>query len=287
MRTLPLFLLALLPLTLASPVLLGYSTLPNFLCEGAQNPECDRAQTHLIPSSSFSDLVSHLAAPETAHSDFPLARTNIAPELILVIKSATLRSDASSTIRFIRSAITPAGVERAEGSSFYASMDNYVSNIPSVKSVEIESVEKLTNLASDSSSSIFDNGEADVISLSVTNEDENGLSSALKALAERSNQKFAVLWTLREEAAAAEPENNSTAAKEDSKAPDSDKAENAKADAVNTMNRPEINDAQVAGLLVGLVFLLLFTSGFMCLWNIQPPQSFGIFDSNDVKKKMQ
>lgn len=55
----------------------------------------------------------------------------------------------------------------------------------------------------------------------------------------------------------------------------------------NEMTAPEITSLQVTGLIVGFVFLLIFLSGFMCLWKIQPPQSFAIFDSNDLKKKMQ
>lgn len=55
----------------------------------------------------------------------------------------------------------------------------------------------------------------------------------------------------------------------------------------NSMLRPEIETPQLVGLLVGLVFLLIFIPGFMCLSNIQPPQTFEAFDSNDAKKKMQ
>lgn len=58
-------------------------------------------------------------------------------------------------------------------------------------------------------------------------------------------------------------------------------------DDLNAMLPLEIENAHFAGLLVGLVFLLIFIPGFLCLWNIQPPQTFEVFDSNDARKKMQ
>ncbi|CAN8070436.1 unnamed protein product [Agarophyton chilense] len=47
------------------------------------------------------------------------------------------------------------------------------------------------------------------------------------------------------------------------------------------MYKPELTESQLAGLLVALVFIILFVPGFMCLWRIQPPQSF------DTATKMQ
>lgn len=71
---------------------------------------------------------------------------------------------------------------------------------------------------------------------------------------------------------------------------DADVAENPDADkdvADNVMRPPEINASQLAGLLVAFVFLLIFVPGFLCLSNIQPPQTFEAFDGADAKKKMQ
>lgn len=57
----------------------------------------------------------------------------------------------------------------------------------------------------------------------------------------------------------------------------------------NRMQKPEITTAGLIGLLVGFMFLAIFIPGFMCLWNIQPPQTFEVVEGggSDVRKKMQ
>lgn len=62
---------------------------------------------------------------------------------------------------------------------------------------------------------------------------------------------------------------------------------NAPAEPVNRMNAPEISTPVFTSLIVGFVFLIVFIPGFMCLWNIQPPQTFEVPSQNDPRKKMQ
>lgn len=108
---------------------------------------------------------------------------------------------------------------------------------------------------------------------------------SIRALSSRGS--LAVLWASRQDADAAadadgaEPPaaEGDTAVGDVAAAPDSKEA--------NVMNPPEINSAALSGLLVALIFLLIFVPGFMCLTNITAPETFEIMDSNDMKKKMQ
>lgn len=294
-------LLALLPFCVASPVLLAYSTLPHFLCNGVQTPLCDRPHPQQIPNSALNQLVSHLSAPETAHETLPLARTAIAPELVLIVNSPTLRSDVQSVLRRISTAVTPSTESNPIGTSFHAITDDSQPDLSTLNPTQVDSIDKLLAMVDDRSLSIFDNGQTDVLSLSVAHEREDGLMAALHSLAERADGRLALLWTAREDAADAAdvaapeaPKDDDAAAAADADAPkadhdEKDTDENApKSDDANAatnsteglyggkMHKPEITDSQVAGLLVGLVFLFMFIPGIMCLYRIQSPQTFDL-----------
>lgn len=117
---------------------------------------------------------------------------------------------------------------------------------------------------------------------------------SIRTLASSAGPNLAVVWASRAdadapEAAAAAPEGDAAAAGDAaSAAGDADPAAPAP-DAKDAyyMNPPEINSAILSGLLVALIFLLIFVSGFMCLTRITAPETFEIMDSNDMKKKMQ
>mmetsp|Transcript_40207 Transcript_40207/g.98669 ORF Transcript_40207/g.98669 Transcript_40207/m.98669 type:complete len:226 (+) Transcript_40207:378-1055(+) len=51
------------------------------------------------------------------------------------------------------------------------------------------------------------------------------------------------------------------------------------------MRPPEIDSAGVMGLLAAALLLLIFVPGFLCLWNIEPPQTFETPDRDGAKKK--
>lgn len=121
---------------------------------------------------------------------------------------------------------------------------------------------------------MFADGKADVVAVRVTEGEMDAMVAVIGKLVRRVSGEVVVLWAAREDDAG-------DGAEEEEK-----REEEAVIDS-NGMRRPEISEAAFAGLLVAFTFLLIFIPGFMCLWRIQPPQTFEMFDSNDVKKKMQ
>lgn len=99
-----------------------------------------------------------------------------------------------------------------------------------------------------------------------------------------SRASLAVLWASREDADAAAdadggaepPAAEGDAATGDvAAAPEGDGAAAPEGKQENVMNPPEIHSAGLAGLLVALIFLLIFVPGFLCLSNITAPETFG------------
>lgn len=141
---------------------------------------------------------------------------------------------------------------------------------------------------------MFADGKPDVFEVSVAENEVPELMNAIHAISPRANGDLAILWTGREEAAAADDgdakaddEGAEGVPKGDAPQDPKDDGEGAKKPNESGMHKPEISEAGVAGLVVGFVFFALFVPGFMCLWNIQPPQTFEMIDSSDMKKKMQ
>lgn len=296
---------AFLPFVSATSHLVGYSTLPLFLCAGTSRPFCEKVHPSTISRSSFPSLVAHISAPDVdSVPAMPLSRATSSPEVILFVTSRTAIVSPAALLRRLLVAVTPAG-EAYTGSSFHAETDHLVSeqDISAISpKFMLPNVERFSSFVADRDINVFDNGVSDVVSLTINNEEDENLWPALHTLATRANSRLAILWTTREDAPASAGSAADSAPAEGAAAganPATPKEGAEGSDVANSdahggaqknlyrMNPPEITPPQVAGLIVVLVFLLLFIPGFMCLYSIQPPQSFQIFDSNDMKKKMQ
>lgn len=119
--------------------------------------------------------------------------------------------------------------------------------------------------------------------------DEARVLQIVKALTEKTAGKLAVLWTTRDDAEAnADPKvENMDADADAGQADDGSKGKRGIPLAHVPLVLAEITVPQFTGLLVVLLFLMIFIPGFLCLWNIQTPQTFQQFDQADAAKKMQ
>lgn len=105
--------------------------------------------------------------------------------------------------------------------------------------------------------------------------------NSLYVIAQRTNNNVAIVFSLHQQEG-------------EQKEADANDTTSADTGGVNSttvndsdMLPPDITAPQLAGLMVGFLFLAIFVPGFLCLWRIQTPQTFAILDSNDMKKKLQ
>lgn len=266
--------LACLPLMAAASNLVAVSTMPGLLCGDLQDSKCGVLHQRQISQALLPSLLQHLSSG-TTHPDLPLEQTSVVPELVVLVTSRHI-ADPSALVDRISAAVQ--GV-----SSFQASTDRHTSeaDLWALDARSISSVESLSSVAAADEENLLANGISEVLTIT-TSESNESLFQTLRTLAEKTSGKLAVIWTTREDT----PEEAAAPDGQVDKNDDDSESLGAKA-SENSMNPPEINTAQLTGLLVVLIFLILFVPGFMCLWNIQPPQSFDVFDSNDVKKKLQ
>lgn len=297
----------LLPLCAATSHIFGYSTQSHFLCNNRQSPICQQEHSKTLSQSQLPSIFRHLSTGDEVSSELPLSQVKSSdkPEIVLHIAAREMTTSPSSILRRIAVAVSSDELAYPTASSFQATTHvndpaSIVSNDISVKT--IDSIAALQKLASEKSS-IFSDDVTDYLSLNVHDEDEEGIVSAIHTISSSTSGKLAVVWTVHQDTAdkdttekkdaESDKKDETTDAKtEESEKDKKDESTDAKAEEGQSytaigMNHPEINEAQLVGLLVTGVFLLIFIPGFMCLWNIQSPQTFEIFSSENLMKKMQ
>lgn len=273
-----LFFLALLPLSLARPFLLGYSPSHHFACSGTSCPEQSSTPSLTALLDRLSTSSSSSSSDLPLHPDFA---SQARPSLLLVI-----RADVSAP-RTVLPALS-AAIGGDQPTSFIARAGAIDESRDSV------SVKDVANLKISQ--------KPTTVNVNVNAGETAALMDSIRTLARRDGAKLAVVWASRADAdapdapAADQPASEGdAAAAQDGVAGADAPADDAAAEApapdakedTNAMKPPEINSAGLAGLLVALIFLLIFIPGFLCLTNITAPESFEIMDSNDVRKKMQ
>ena len=288
----------LLPLCAATSHIFGYSTQSHFLCNNRQSPVCEQEHSKTLSQSQLPSIFRHLSTGNEVSSELPLSQVKSSdnPEIVLHIAAGKMTSNPSSILRRIAVAVSSDESAHPTASSFQATTNvndpaSIMSNGISVRT--IDSVAALQKLTSEKSS-IFSDEVTDYISVDVHDEDEEGIVSAIHTISTSTSGKLAVIWTVREDTADKDTKEKDAESEKkdettDAKTEESDKdtKEEGQSYTAVGMNHPEINEAQIAGLLVTLIFLIIFIPGFMCLWNIQSPQTFEIFSSENLMKKMQ
>lgn len=149
----------------------------------------------------------------------------------------------------------------------------------------------------ESHSTIFNDGTPDVITAFVRDESTQGLLDAIRKMSLRTKGRFALVWTIREASIGtgsdvptsgrAATKQGTTTGATGGNATQNTSSAKGNSTKSNVMNAPELSTAGLTGLLVTALFLIIFIPGFLCLWNIQTPQTFEVVDGTDVRKKMQ
>ncbi|CDF34666.1 unnamed protein product [Chondrus crispus] len=263
-----LFILALFRLSLAAPFLLGYSSTQHFASAGIQHPEQST-------TASLSHLLGRFNSDSTSSAQLPLHpdfASQPRPSLLLVV-----RAEVSSPRKTLTALAGALGGDRP--TSFIARTGAFddAENAVTVNQVaDLKVSEKNA-----------------VVNVQLKEGESAQLIGAIKSLASR-HSYMAVVWASRQDAGAADaaPADQPAAGADPAK-PDAvngntaDSASGADATKAHVMNPPEISSAGLSGLLVALIFLLIFVPGFLCLTRIASPETFDVMDSNDMKKKMQ
>lgn len=172
-------------------------------------------------------------------------------------------------------------------------------------SVKVSSVAELKSLAVARDSAILSNNEPDLISLNVAHADIPALLDVVHDIARDSDGRLAVVWAVHaDDASSAKSGTDEKSGSVSTTGTSGNVVGSPKSTPASTATTgdsgassttanhgdfrpPEINAAQLSGLLVAGAFLLMFIPGFLCLYNIQTPQTFAMLDSNEMKKKMQ
>lgn len=268
-----------------------YSTNPHFSCSGV----CDDAIPSDLSQGELRGVVDYLKSGkgyEAVDSSDKISKyfskNAEAPEVILTILSDKLQaSGAKSLLTQLASGI---GAESNTASSVFGrtSSPALLADERRLSAISEEAhshldVLSLGNLANADGASVFTNGKPDVLTMFVRDENEDGFIHVLQSVSRKTKGSFALIWTTREGETEANAPENASAAK------NSTATGNKGAPRMHStyMRPPEISEAGLAGLLVAAIFLLVFIPGFLCLWRIQPPQTFEFGDSTDARKKMQ
>lgn len=313
----------------AAPHVLAFSSTSHFACENAgalinRGICADAAPTHL-PSRAASDLLQFLSRSRdfsAADSSLPevasrLRFADTQPEVVLAVTD-NAGTSARTLLGSVSDAILSSSSVR-NPSSFASSLDGVP--LPSVAGRKV-ALDELERLASKGGSSLI-TGEVDTLSVDVgTAEERSALLTTMRALVNRAEGRFAVVWTsVRAEdetekahesamkgGAAGEAAAEAVEEAEAAGPKDVDgTAETANASAIlpatattgifnvdgtlvknTSMDPPLITTSALVGLVVTAVLLMILGPGLMCLYNIQAPQSFDYsMDRDEAKKKMQ
>lgn len=247
------------------------------------------------------------------------------PEVILSVRSSAHNTPGYNfLLERIAQAVDPSVAAKNKdtlaSSSIWGLFDT---DPPYAETDNIMSIKQLEDIARDRSSSVYSNRKPDVFSVWHKDDSLDKILRVAKQFADLSDGQFAMVWavsraddgtenakdsatkSVAEGAAAAANVEEKTGPKddEDSRGTQGDQADTQGASSdsssaasnstagrlpkTTSMDPPELSAAVLAGLLVGLILLAIFVPGMLCLWNIQPPQTFESFEKDEAKKKMQ
>lgn len=280
---------AVLSIAFATSHLVAYSTSAHFQCRiTAANP-CDAEHPSTVSVRLLPTLLQHLMSTNkdnTGRKDtaLPLADVaNATPARVVVLVHSVSALDSASLIHQIADAI-PSDT----ASSFRAPMEGIVTRDTFVGHQFTSVTEFRTFLHGKDDNSINMDEPNIVLVPAPTQRDLTDLFDILRSTAPHVHD-LAVIFAVNHDAdtdqgdPANPPEGDAPAGDSDTQ----DTNETSGSQDEKTMTPPEITAAQLTGLLVAVMFLIIFIPGFLCLWRIQTPQTFAILDSNDMKKKIQ
>lgn len=274
----------------ATPHLVVYSTSAHFQCRITAGNPCDAEHPSAVSAHLLPTLLRHLmnaekAVKDTADTTLPLADLATAtPAQVVVLVHSVYAPDSASLIHRVADA-----VPSDTATSFRAPMVGTVAK-DTLVGHQVPSVANFAALISgEKENSIIENAPSVVVVPAPTKSDLADLFVILRSAAARVHN-LAVIFTVHQDAGAdqenpADPPEADAPAAGDSDTQDTNDTSSSQNE--KTMNPPEISAPQLTGLLVAILFLIIFIPGFMCLWRIQTPQTFAILDSNDMKKKIQ
>jgi hypothetical protein len=301
----------------ASSHVVAFSSTTHFSCGDADSSSirgvCAEYSLAPLAPRAASDLLRFLSGSDSADAESSLpavaARLSLGettPELVLAV-TETAGLPVRQLLASISDAMLSSPAVRSP-SSFASVLDGVPSRTPSGRKVGVSELERM---AADGGAS-FVNGKTDTLSVEIGNENERAaLLASVRMLVDRSEGRFAVVWTAsrvdketeeaRESALKGGAAGEAAAeAVEETEGVGSQKSEdkptaglshfNADGTLVKntSMDPPLITTGALVGLIVAAVLLMILLPGLMCLYNIQAPQSFDYtMDRDEAKKKLQ
>lgn len=244
------------------PRLLGFSSNAHFKCILSSTNPCT-FPTSPTTASLLPKLINHVNGEKQQATTelFSQHEKLQKPTMIIIVHSTESMMDPSSLISRSSSAISS-----TQQSAFNSESDNLISesSLHFINSYHLPSVDDFVTLIHDSSANV-----KPIVDIPIsTNTQMETFFNTLRLISKRLDHSndVAIIFSIH------------------------DGDTNGSSDGTimnNGMRPPEITVAQLTGLLVGLVFLMIFIPGFLCLWRIQTPQTFAMLDSNDLQKKVQ
>lgn len=268
----------------AVPQLAAYSSSGHFACALGNGQRCDTLTSNAVVQSSLLPNLLHylMTSDKNNVADHTLATAVVSSSssslpptsMTILVHSMTSVSDPSSLISRAAHAIpsdTATAFRVASDQVVHAPVLNHESARFMTSAAELQAV------AMDHSSQL-----PSLVALPASSQAEvDQIFNSLYVIAQRTNNNVAIVFSLRQQ-------------EDEQKEVDANDATSADAAGVNgttvsdsDMLPPDITAPQLAGLMVGFMFLAIFIPGFLCLWRIQTPQTFAILDSSDMKKKLQ
>lgn len=271
----------LLPLSIASPTthhLLGLSTADHF----SYSPDGVTDQESAIPSSVLPAFLRALRQDTSSDAslDLPLSSSDSVRAPTLTVFAHSIPSSLLARVRDALPELAPSG------SAFSAASDAPGDSLMRVLGARsVASIDELASVAQSAPSDA-------VMEIAIRDEQAfQQLAQLVPVLASHAPDGLALFFSV------AASEQDDTALKPVSRQEVNQTDTNSTVteqgpglggmEGESEMLAPLIDAPQLAGLIVGFIFFLIFIPGFMCLWKIQTPQTFAILDSNDMKKKLQ